>query len=144
MAAAHRSARGQKPRPSSSTVLAGLRRLAILLGGTAVGLGAVAAAGGAAFGSSVGRSVSVVFYVVGAFLLVLGFFAGTRGPFRPRGAEESDAVTGMFGVGLAMRGARRATQGEQQDSVATAGIFIAVGLWLIALGVAIDDNVKIF
>ena len=124
-------------------MLAGLRRLAILLVGTAAGLGAVAAAGGAVFGSSVERSISVVFYIVGAFLLVLGFFAGTRGPFRPRGAEESDAVTGMFGVGLAMRGARRATHGEQQDSVATAGIFIVVGLWLIALGVAIDGNVHI-
>ena len=124
-------------------MLAGLRRLAILLVGTAVGLGAVAAAAAAAFGASVGRSVSVVFYVVGAFLLVLGFFAGTRGPLRPRDAEELDAVTGMFGVGLAMRGARRATQGEHRDSVATAGIFITVGLWLIALGVAVDSNVKI-
>ena len=141
--AARRCASGQKPRSRSNPVLAGLRRLAILLVGTAVGFGAVAAAGGAAFGSSVERSVSVVFYVVGAFLLVLGFFAGTRGPFRPRGAEESDAVTGMFGVGVAMRGARRATQGEHQDSIATAGIFIAVGLWLIALGVAVDSNVKI-
>jgi len=125
-------------------VLAGLRRLAILLVATAVVLGALAAAGGAAFGSSFGRSISVAYYVVGAFLLVLGFFAGTRGPFRPRGAEESDAVTGMFGVGLATRGARPATEVEHQDSLATAGIFIAVGLWLIALGVAIDDNVKIF
>ena len=125
-------------------MLAGLRRLAILLVATAVVLGALAAAGGAVFGLSLARSISVAYYVVGAFLLVLGFFAGTRGPFRPRGAEESDAVTGMFGVGLATRGARPATEIEHQDSLATAGIFIAVGLWLIALGVAIDDNVKIF
>lgn len=125
-------------------MLAGVRRLAILLGATALVLGGVAVAGGTLVGAPVARSVSVVFYVVGAFLLVLGFFAGTRGPFRPRGAEESDAVTGMFGVGLAMRGARRATAGERQDSVATAGIFIAVGIWLIVLGAAVDENVVFF
>ncbi len=115
----------------------------MLLVATAIGLGALAAALGAAFGASVDRSISIAFYIVGAFLLVLGFFAGTRGPFRPRAAEESDAVTGMFGVGMAMRGARRATSVEHQDSVATAGIFLAVGVWLIFLGVVIDASASI-
>ena len=125
-------------------MLAGLRRLAVLLVATAVGLGGAAALGGLAFGSSAGRSISVTYYVVGAFLLVLGFFAGTRGPLRPRGSEEaSDPVTGMFGVGISSKGARAATETERKDSIATAGIFLAVGIWLIALGVVIDGSASI-
>lgn len=124
-------------------MLAGLRRLLVLLVATAVCLGAIGAGLGAAFGASLPRGVSTAYYVVGAFLLVLGFFAGTRGPFRPRSAEESDAVTGMFGVGMAMRGARRATKTEHQDSVATAGVFLAVGVWLILLGVLVDGKVGV-
>ena len=123
----------------------GLRRLATLLVATAAGLGALAALGGLALGSSVSRSVSVTYYVVGAFLLVLGFFAGSRGPLRPRGSDEQavDPVTGMFGVGVATRGARPATEGERKDSVATAGIFLGVGLWLILLGVLVDGSVAV-
>ncbi len=124
-------------------MLAGLRRLLVLLAATAVGLGALAAGLGAAFGASVERSLSVTYYVVGAFVLVLGFFAGTRGPLRPRDTEESDAVTGLFGVGMAVRGARRATTGEHQDSLATAGIFLAVGIWLILLGVLVDGTIAL-
>ena len=125
-------------------MLAGLRRLAVLLVATAVGIGGVAALGGLAFGSTAGRSISVTYYVVGAFLLVLGFFAGTRGPLRPRGSEEaSDPVTGMFGVGISSKGARPATESERTDSIATAGMFLAVGVWLIALGVVIDGSASI-
>lgn len=125
-------------------MLAGLRRLALLLVATAVGLGGVAALAGLAFGSTAGRSISVTYYVVGAFLLVLGFFAGMRGPLRPRGSEEaSDPVTGMFGVGISSKGARPATETERKDSIATAGIFLAVGIWLIALGVVIDGSASI-
>ena len=125
-------------------MLAGLRRLALLLVATAVGIGGVAALGGMAFGSTAGRAISVTYYVVGAFLLVLGFFAGTRGPLRPRGSDEaSDPVTGLFGVGISSKGARPATEPERKDSIATAGIFLAVGIWLIALGVVIDGSASI-
>lgn len=125
-------------------MLAGLRRLAILLAATAVGIGGLAALGGLAFGGSVERAVSVAYYVVGAFLLVLGFFSGVRGPLRPRGSEEvGDPVTGMFGIGLATRGARRATEGEQRDTLATAAIFLTVGLWLVLLGVVVDGSVDV-
>ncbi len=124
-------------------MLAGLRRLFALLVATAIGVGALAMGVGAAFGASAERSASVAYYVVGAFLLVLGFFAGTRGPLRPRDTEESDAVTGLFGVGMAVRGARRATTGEHQDSLATAGIFLAVGIWLILLGVVLDGTIAL-
>ena len=115
----------------------------MFLVGSAVALGAVAALVGVLVGTDVGRAIAVAYYVVGAFLLVLGFFAGVRGPLRPRGVDESNAVTGIFGVGVSMRGARKATTDERQDSVATAGLFITTGLWLILLGVVIDGSVSI-
>ena len=49
-------------------------------------------------------------------------------------------MTGIFGLGVSMRGARKATTDERQDSVATAGLFIATALWLIMLGVVIDGS----
>ena len=55
--------------------------------GSAVALGAVAALVGVLVGADVGRAVALAYYLVGAFLLVLGFFAGVRGPLRPRGAD---------------------------------------------------------
>lgn len=125
-------------------MLAGLRRLAILLVATALGIGVVAALIGLAVGSSLGRSISVAYYVVGALLLVLGFFAGNRGPLRPRAPDEAgDPIMGLFGVGIGTRGARVATAGERKDSVATAGIFLAVGIWLILLGIVIDGSVAV-
>jgi hypothetical protein len=124
--------------------LAALRRLAVLLASTAVGLGVPAALIGLAIGSSVDRAVAVTYYVVGAFLIVLGFFAGNRGPLRTKLSDEDEPIAGMFGTGLALRGARRATVGEQRDSLATAAIFLFVGAWLILLGVVADASVKLF
>jgi hypothetical protein len=125
-------------------MLAGLRRLAVLLAATSVGIGGVAALAALLAGTPVGRAVSLAYYVVGAFLLVLGFFSGIRGPLRPRGSDEAaDPVTGLFGVGIATRGARAATEGERKDSLATAGIFIAVGFWLILLGILVDGSASV-
>jgi hypothetical protein len=122
-------------------MLAGLRRIAIVLGASALVVGLPAALIGLALGASLTRSVSVAYYVVGAFLVVLGFFAGSRGPLRPRGSDDaSDPVTGLFGMGIATRGARVATEGERKDSIATAGMFLTVGIWLIALGIAVDGS----
>ena len=124
--------------------LAFLRRLVVLLASTAVGLGVLAALIGLASGASLERSLSVTYYLVGSFLIVLGFFAGNRGPLRSRIADEEEPIAGMFGAGLAVRGARRATRGEYQDAIATAGIFLSVGAWLILLGVVADPSVKLF
>lgn len=125
-------------------MLAALRRLAVLLAATAVGVGALAMLLGLAIGSPVERAVSVAYYVVGAFLVVLGFFAGNRGPLRTKIADEEEPIAGLFGTGLAIRGARRATQGEHQDTLATAAIFLSVGAWLILLGILVDTSVELF
>jgi hypothetical protein len=122
-------------------VIAGLKRLAVLLVAISLALGALGALGALASGGAADRWISVAYYLVGTFLLVLGFFAGMRGPLRPRGSDEgADPVTGLFGIGIATRGARRATEDERRDTLATAGIFLVVGLWLIALGILVDSS----
>jgi hypothetical protein len=124
-------------------LLAALGRLAILLAATAAGVAVFAALVGLAAGASVGRALSVGYYLVGAFLIVLGFFAGSRGPLRPRTTGEDEPVAGMFGLGVALRGARRASGDEQRDALATAAIFLGVGVWLILLGVIADQSVTV-
>ena len=123
-------------------MLAALRRLLVLLAATAVAVGAVGVLFGLATGSPLERSASVAYYIVGAFLIVLGFFAGNRGPLRPRLADE-EPIAGLFGTGLALRRARRATGRERVDALATAGIFLSVGAWLIILGVLADASVDL-
>ena len=124
-------------------MLAALRRLALLLGATAAAVGTVGVLIGLATGSSLERAASVSYYSVGAFLIVLGFFAGNRGPLRPKLADE-EPIAGLFGTGLALRRARRATGREKVDALATAGIFLSLGAWLIILGVLADASVDLF
>lgn len=124
-------------------MLAGLRRLVLLLAGSSVGVAVVSTLIGVAAGSTLGRALSVGFYVVGAFLIVLGFFAGNRGPLRPRTSGEGEPVAGVFGIGLGARGARKASGEEQQDTLSTAAIFLAVGVWLIFLGVIADTSIRV-
>jgi len=99
---------------------------------------------GLLLGADVARSLATGFYVVGCFLIVLGFFAGVRGPLRPRtpaGGEERDAVGGLFGIGVSARGVRRATSEERADALATTWLFLAIGVALVALGVVADPRV---
>jgi hypothetical protein len=124
-------------------VQAALGRLALVLAVTAAVVGVVGALIGLAADTSIGRAVSVAYYLVGALLIVLGFFAGNRGPLRPRRTEGDEPVAGLFGLGVALRGARRASGEERQDALATAAIFLGVGAWLILLGVIADASVKV-
>jgi hypothetical protein len=124
-------------------MLAALGRLAFILAVTAAVVAAVGALIGVVTGTATGRAVSVGYYLVGALLIVLGFFAGNRGPLRPRRTDDDEPVAGLFGLGLARRGARRASGEEQQDALATAAIFLGVGAWLILLGVIADGSVKV-
>ena len=56
----------------------------------------VAAVLGLVVGSSLARSVSLGFYAVGSFLVIVGFFIGNRGPIRAKG--EDAALLGLFPV----------------------------------------------
>ena len=123
------------------SVLAAARRLAVLLAavaGITVGSSLLV---GLAFGGSLARAVVTGLYVVGCLLLVLGVFAGVRGPLRPRGGEEGrDALGGLFGIGIVGQGVRSATGEERQDARATTWLFFTLGLLLIVLGVAVDGR----
>jgi drug/metabolite transporter (DMT)-like permease len=120
------------------------KRIVTLVGVLAGLTAVVSLAVGALLGSELARALATGFYVVGCFLIVLGFFAGVRGPLRPRSSgdgEERDAVGGLFGIGVSSRGVRRATSAERADALATAWLFLAIGLALIALGILADPRV---
>lgn len=123
---------------------AALRRFALLLAGVAAGTALVSLLIGLALGSAIDRSVSVGLYLVGSFLLVAGFFAGNRGPARLRGREdETGAVAGMFGIGIAGRRLRWATPAERDEALAHSAVFVALGFALIILGVVADGRVRL-
>jgi hypothetical protein len=115
------------------------RRFAIILVATAVGTAAVSLGLGLLLGSSVSRSVSVGFYIVGAFLLIFGFFVGNRGPVRIKG----DPGFGMFGF-FQNRQLRWATGSEQVESLSLSFVFVALGIVLIILGIATDTRYNLF
>jgi hypothetical protein len=106
----------------------------IAAGVTIVGSMLIALAGGA----TVRRALSLGFYVVGSFLLLAGFFVGNRGRARVDSGEREEG-----GAFRAVRGARRvraATADEQRETVGTSAVFIALGLVLLALGIAFDSE----
>ena len=122
-------------------LLAAARRFAVLLAvlvGVTTGISLL---GGLAVDASPDASVPRGLYVVGSFLLVIGVFAGIRGPLRPRGGDEGrDAVGGMFGIGIFSQGGRKATADERQDALSTSWLFLSLGLVLLVLGIAADGR----
>ncbi len=95
---------------------------------------------GALIGSSVSRSVSVGFYLVGSFLLVGGFFMGNRGPLRLKNDDEASSFLPFWGS----RVVRWATAEEQEQTINLSAIFVALGFALIMLGFAVDSRYTVF
>ena len=121
------------------------RRIALLFGLAVVGIASVSALIGLALDASVARSAATGLYLVGCFLIVLGVFAGVRGPLRPAGSEEEgDALGSLLGVGIFSKGVRSATSDERADARATAWLFLAMGLTMILVGIALDPRTKLF
>jgi uncharacterized membrane protein HdeD (DUF308 family) len=117
------------------------RRIVLLFGTATIGIAAVSAAIGLALGSSATRSAATGLYLVGCFLVVLGVFAGVRGPLRPAGEDEDrEPIGGVLGIGIFSKGVRHATSDERADSRATAWLFLAMGVVMILVGVAIDPR----
>jgi hypothetical protein len=113
---------------------AAARRFAILLGSVSAGIVAISYLSGLALGSTANRSISLGFYMVGAFLALSGFFFGNRGPVRAVGEERS------WRVG---RGLRRASREEQEEAVATGALLALLGFVLLAIGIAIDSRYQL-
>lgn len=105
---------------------------AVLTGGTAV----LALLLGFAFGASVGRSLSVGWYIIGSTLLISGFFIGNRGPARPQGEGWSP-----FSL---QRWTRWATPDEQRETLSLSAVLVILGFVLIALGVVADRRYSLF
>ena len=124
-------------------IVAGLRRLFLLIFGAAAltALGSVVIA--ELVGASLGRSLTVGFYLVGCFLMLAGFFVGNRGPARVK-AETGDHSTPLGMLLGGGRNLRWATLGEQNETINNSAVFIALGLVLVAIGVVIDSRHSFF
>jgi hypothetical protein len=110
--------------------------LVVIGGGTAILSGLF----GLLIGASVLRSIAVGFYLIGSFLLLIGFLLGNRGPVRSRG----DDVAGDIFFGLGSRRLRWATREEQEEAINTSAVFVPIGLVLILVGIAADSRHALF
>jgi hypothetical protein len=120
------------------------RRFFGILGVAALVVLAVSVPLGLLLGSSLARSISVGFYILGSFLLVAGFFVGNRGPVRLKGDDtDLGAPMGMFGIGLAGRRLRWASPEENADAMASSAVFIVIGFVLIIVGAIADSRVQL-
>jgi hypothetical protein len=117
-------------------IRAALRRLALLLLGSALGIGLFSALLGLALGASLARAVSLGYYLAGSFLMIAGFFIGNRGPLRT-----TREPGGMFFIGP--RVVRRATLEEREETINTSAVFVALGFALIILGAFADDRYRL-
>jgi hypothetical protein len=103
-----------------------LRRLARLVLVTAAGTAIVSLLIGLLSGSSVSRSLSFGFYLVGCGALVVGFALAVRGPVR---------------LGKNERGGHRiVTRDEREDAIADSALFVALGVVLLVVGVLADTR----
>ena len=116
-------------------MVAAARRFGILVAALVGGTGALALLLGLAFGSSLSRSLSLGWYIVGSVLLLSGFFVGNRGPARPEGEGWS-----AFSM---RRWVRWATPDEQRESLSLSAVLVVLGVLLIALGVLADTRYTI-
>lgn len=119
-------------------MLAGLRRLVILvaLASVVTTLGSLLL--GLLLGSSVDRSVSLGFYGVGCVLMVSGFFVGNRGPARVKSESAESSMLPLPGVGG--RRLRWATLDEQNETINQSAVFVILGLILVLIGVIVDTR----
>jgi hypothetical protein len=115
---------------------AAVRRLGVLFVGLAGGTAVVALLLGLAFGSSVGRSLSLGWYIVGSTLLISGFFIGNRGPSRPKGE-------GWNPFSL-QRWTRWATPDEVREAISFSAVLVILGFVIIALGVVADTRYSLY
>jgi len=120
----------------AAVLAAGLRRFALIVAVLAAVTLAVTLLITALAGLDVNRAVSIGFDLVGAFFLIAGFFIGNRGPVRLKG----EASAPLFG----QRRMRWATPAEREEAISDSAIFVAVGLTMILIGVAVDNRYSVF
>ena len=109
------------------------RRFGTMLAGVAVATTLVASVLGLLVGSSLARSVSLGYYAVGSFFVIVGFFIGNRGPIRAR--DEDAALFGLFPIRR-----RWAEPDEHAATINDSALLVVLGFVLIILGVAVDTR----
>lgn len=119
-----------------AVLAAGFRRFFLILAGLAAVTAALTLLLAALAGWDADRAVSVGFDLVGVFFLVAGFFVGNRGPVRLKG-EESVPLYGQ-------RRMRWATPSEREEALSDSAVFVAVGMAMILLGIAVDSRYRLF
>jgi hypothetical protein len=121
-------------------LLAGLRRFGLLLAVVAGTTAVIAAAVGAASGTSVDRSVAVGFYLVGVIAFILGVHVATRPPVRGRegGGVRETAVPWRI------RGVRWAERRELEEAINSSAVLVTLGAALVVIGIAVDGRHSFF
>ena len=114
-----------------SVLVAGLRRFFVILAALAAGVTCLTLLLALLGKWDVARTVSAGFDAIGAFLLVIGFFVGNRGPVRLRGDQATP---------FAPRRVRWATPDERTDTLNDSAVFVAVGLVMVVIGIVIDPR----
>jgi hypothetical protein len=90
-------------------------------------------------GSSVRRALALGFYLIGSFLLIAGFFVGSRGRARPV-SDENERGSLPF---LSARRVRSATVEEERETISASAIFISLGVSLLVVGVVVDSQAQL-
>jgi hypothetical protein len=108
------------------------RRFLILLGVVVGSTLVIAFIGAALSGASVSRAVSVCFYVVGALMLVVGFFIGNRGPVWINDGNQR----GMLGN----RKLHWASPAERVEKINNSAVFLFTGVVVLLLGTLADTR----
>jgi len=117
-------------------MIAAARRLVTMLLVLVFGTAVLALVIGLLFGSSISRSLSLGWYMVGSGLLISGFFVGNRGPTRPQGE-------GFLSPFSARRWIRWANPDEQRESISLSAVLVGMGFFLILLGALADTRYAI-
>ena len=122
--------------PTRGVLAAALRRFLLIVAGLSAAIAVVSLGVGALAGSSASRSLSLGFDLTGAFTLLVGFFAGNRGPIRVK----SETATAIFGQKLI----RWATPAEREETLNLSAVLVTVGFVLILIGLALDTRYSLF
>src|SRR4051812_39043964 len=115
---------------------AALRRFALLVLCVSAAVTMLSLAVGALAGASTARSLSLGFDLAGAFTLLIGFFAGNRGPIRIC----SETATAIFGQRLI----RWASPAEREETLNFSAVLVTLGFVLILIGLSLDPRYSLF
>jgi hypothetical protein len=126
------------PAERRAALVAGLRRLAGLIGAAV----AITAVGSLVFGvllhTELLHALAIGFYGAGSVFIVVGFFYGVRPPVRTTGQGGGSTLLGSAAASGGR--ARWADRHDIEDSLATSAVFLVLGIALIAAGVLFDPR----